>query len=140
MKKLLTVLFVSAIIYSCGEGGNEASKDNGASDASPATADTSSPSAGSGTGGAIDNERGLELIGSSDCTTCHAIDRKIIGPAYVDVAKKYETTPAVVDTLISKIKNGGMGNWGNIPMTPHPDLSDADAREMVNYILSLDNK
>lgn len=138
MKKLLTVLFASAIIYSCGDGGNETSSNNEGNNASSATADTSAPSGG--TGGAIDNERGLELIGSSDCTTCHAIDRKIIGPAYVDVAKKYETTPAVVDTLISKIKNGGMGNWGNIPMTPHPDLSDADAREMVNYILSLDNK
>ena len=135
MKKILTVLFATAMIYSCGDGGtNEQSSDEPkASDTAPATTEPA-------TGGtpAVANERGLELIGSNDCTTCHAIDKKLIGPAYV--AKKYENTPAVVDTLISKIKHGGMGNWGNIPMTPHPDLSDADAREMVNYILSLKNQ
>ena len=137
MKKLLTILFASALIYSCGDGEGEKKADD-ATTAPDTAASTQPPAAGGGP--AVANERGLELIGSSDCTTCHAIDKKVIGPAYVDVAKKYENTPAVVDTLISKIKNGGMGNWGNIPMTPHPDLSDADAREMVNYILSLKNQ
>ena len=138
MKKLLTILFASALIYSCGEGGGEANNttNNNKTDTAPAA---SAEPAGSA-GGAIANEKGLELIGASDCTTCHAIDKKIIGPAYVDVAKKYENTQTVIDTLVSKIKKGGMGNWGNIPMTPHPDLSDADAQEMVKYILSLKNQ
>ena len=83
------------------------------------------------------DDRGLELIGASDCTTCHQIDKKAIGPAYVDVAAKYENTPAVVDTLVSKIINGGSGNWGQIAMSPHPQLPEADVREMVKYILSL---
>lgn len=138
MKKLLTILFACALIYSCGDGGGEAKEgeDNttGTTDTTPA-AGADAPAAGT-----VANERGLELIGASDCTTCHAIDKKIIGPSYVDVANKYENTPAVVDTLISKVKNGGMGNWGNIAMTPHPDLPESDIREMVNYILSLKNK
>lgn len=138
MKKLLSILFVGALIYSCGDGGGEGNTNNNNNSADTAPASTTEPSGTAG--GGIPNEKGLELIGSSDCTTCHAIDKKIIGPAYVDVAKKYENTPAVIDTLVSKIKNGGMGNWGNIPMTPHPDLSEADAQEMVKYILSLKNQ
>lgn len=85
----------------------------------------------------VQNERGLELIGASDCTTCHAIDKKNIGPAYIDVAQKYENTEAVIDTLVSKVLKGGQGNWGAVPMTPHPNLPEADAREMIKYILSL---
>ena len=72
--------------------------------------------------------------------TCHAIDRKVIGPSYIDVSKKYDSTEAVIDTLVSKIKHGGKGNWGEVMMTPHPDLPDADAKEMVKYILSLKNQ
>lgn len=140
MKKVLTILFAAALIYSCGDG------DSNTNEAGSTTADTAAgstntqpdPAAGGGT--AIANEKGLELIGASDCTTCHAIDKKVIGPSYVDVANKYENTPAVVDSLVSKIKKGGMGNWGNIAMTPHPDLPDEDAREMVKYILSLKNQ
>jgi cytochrome c len=135
MKKLLGILFATALIYSCGESGEKKADEPAAADT---TASTPAPPADAGSG--IANEKGLELIGASDCTTCHAIDRKVIGPAYVDVAKKYENTEAVIDTLVSKIKKGGMGNWGNIPMTPHPDIPDADAKEMVKYILSLKNQ
>lgn len=133
MKKFLALVFASAVIYSCGEGGGEKKTNE---NEAPDTSSQAAPSGGAG-GAAVANERGLELIGASDCTTCHGIDKKVIGPAYVDVANKYENTPAVVDSLVAKIKKGGMGNWGNIPMTPHPDLPDEDAREMVNYILSL---
>jgi cytochrome c len=135
MKKLLTILFAAALLYSCGEGGGE----NNAAESTPADTASGTAATEPAAGGtpAIANERGLELIGASDCTTCHGIDKKVIGPSYVDVANKYENTPAVVDTLVSKIKKGGMGNWGNIAMTPHPDLPDEDAREMVRYILSL---
>jgi cytochrome c len=139
MKKLFTLMFAATLLYSCGEGGDNANKtdDNKAADTGATTSNESAAPAG---GATIANERGLELIGASDCTTCHAIDKKVIGPAYVDVANKYENTPAVVDSLVSKIKNGGMGKWGNIAMTPHPDLPDEDAREMVKYIMSLKTK
>lgn len=136
MKKLAALLFVSAIIYSCGEGGSTNETETKPAD-TQATAPA--PETGGAAGGA-DAEKALTLIGSSDCTTCHAIDRKVIGPAYVDVANKYEASAAVIDTLVSKIKNGGSGNWGQIMMTPHPDLPEDDARTMVKYILSLKNK
>lgn len=136
MKKLLAMLFAAAIIYSCGDG----DKKNEPGETKPAdTAVTTAP-APSTTDVAADNEKALTLIGSSDCMTCHAIDRKVIGPAYKDVANKYENTPANVDTLVSKIIHGGSGNWGNLVMTPHPDLPVEDAKTMVKYILSLKNQ
>lgn len=128
MKKLLLILGISSAIIACNSGGEQAETTN---EAAPDTM---------GVPSAALNERGLELIGASDCTTCHAIDKKLIGPAYTDVAAKYENTPAVVDTLVSKIINGGAGNWGPVAMTPHAELPEADAREMVNYILSLKNR
>ncbi|MBL7697259.1 MAG: c-type cytochrome [Chitinophagaceae bacterium] len=137
MKKVTALLFVAAIIYSCGDGQQNESESKSADTA--ATAPAPAQDTGGGAVGA-DAEKALTLIGGNDCTTCHAIDRKIIGPAYTDVAKKYEDTPANVDTLISKIKHGGSGNWGQIAMTPHPNLSDDDARTMVKYILSLKNQ
>lgn len=136
MKKIVGILFASVLICSCGS--NDASKE--ASQAkSEDTAKPTAPVPAQGTVSAAD-EKGLELIGSNDCTTCHAIDHKIIGPAYIDVSKKYEATDVEIDSLVSKVKNGGSGHWGNIPMTPHPNLSVEDARTMVKYILSLKNK
>lgn len=135
MKKLVTICSLAALIASC--GGNDASKPSDAHSTETAAPATAAPQAG--TVSAAD-QKGLELIGSNDCTTCHAIDHKVIGPAYIDVAKKYESTDAVIDTLVAKVKNGGSGNWGPIAMSPHPNLSVEDARTMVTYILSLKNK
>lgn len=84
-------------------------------------------------------EKGKNLIAKSDCLACHKDDVKLVGPAYVDVANKYENNAKNVDFLVNKIIKGGAGSWGQIPMSPHPNLSTADAREMVNYILSLKN-
>ena len=86
------------------------------------------------------NEAGLEMIGALDCTTCHKINEKNIGPAYTDVAKKYEATEANIDTLAKKVIEGGSGHWGSVPMTPHPAVSMDSARTMVKYILSLRNQ
>ncbi len=85
-------------------------------------------------------KQGQALTDQSDCKTCHHPTNKIIGPAHADVAKKYEFTKANVTYLADKIKNGGSGVWGEIPMTPHPDLSQADAEKMAMYVLSLDNE
>ena len=124
MKKLLIVLAVSVSVFACNSAGDEKAGDQKTAD-TVATAPTAQ------------NERGLELIGASDCTTCHAIDKKNIGPAYVDVAAKYENTPAVIDTLVSKVIHGGSGNWGDVAMSPHPNLPEAEVREMIQYIMSL---
>ena len=123
MKKFLIVFAFSAMVFAC-----DSSEDSKSAEEKKDTVATTP---------AISNEKGLELIGASDCTTCHAIDKKVIGPAYVDVAAKYENTPATIDTLVSKVINGGSGNWGTIAMAPHPQVPEADAREMVKYIMSL---
>ncbi|MGV3641818.1 MAG: PA14 domain-containing protein, partial [Adhaeribacter sp.] len=78
------------------------------------------------------------LMAKSDCNTCHNKEVKTIGPAYVAIAEKYATTAQTQDALINKIIKGGAGNWGQIPMTPHPNLPREDAAAMVAYILSLD--
>lgn len=85
-------------------------------------------------------KQGQALVDQSDCKTCHHATNKIIGPAHAEVAKKYEFTKANVTYLAEKIKNGGSGIWGEIPMTPHVDLSQEDAEKMAAYVLSLDGE
>lgn len=85
----------------------------------------------------VDTKKGEALISKSDCFACHKVNEKLLGPSYKDVANKYSNTKANVDYLVTKIKNGGSGVWGAIPMSPHPALSDDDAAAMVQYILSL---
>lgn len=86
----------------------------------------------------LERPDGKRLIGRSDCKTCHNTYRKTIGPAYVDIAKKYQTTEDNIKLLSHKVKNGGYGVWGSQIMSAHPDLPDADIRLMVEYILELD--
>jgi len=87
-----------------------------------------------------DYQKGLELIAKSDCLTCHKVNEKLTGPSYRDVANKYENTSANITMLTSKILKGGQGVWGTIPMTPHAQMTEADAAQMVKYILLLRNK
>ncbi|HYG03280.1 MAG TPA: c-type cytochrome [Chryseosolibacter sp.] len=84
--------------------------------------------------------QGQVLVDASDCKTCHHATNKIVGPAHAEVAKKYDFTQANVSMLAGKIMNGGSGNWGEIPMTPHTDISKADAEKMAMYVLSLDGE
>ncbi|WHZ18173.1 MAG: c-type cytochrome [Rhodanobacteraceae bacterium] len=87
---------------------------------------------------AANEPAGLKDARASDCFACHAIDHKVVGPAYDEVAKRYAGKgQAEVDTLVKKIIDGGSGNWGSIAMTPHPDLGEAKARTIVEWILSL---
>ena len=81
--------------------------------------------------------RGLRLIESGDCKTCHSIDKKSIGPGYRDVSLKYKGKAGALENLTKKIISGGSGVWGDVPMAAHPQLTSADASEMVKYILSL---
>jgi cytochrome c551/c552 len=80
---------------------------------------------------------GKALIEASDCRTCHKDDSKLIGPGYQEVAKKYESNAANTKMLSEKIIKGGQGNWGEIPMAGHPNISEEDASAMVEYILSM---
>lgn len=80
---------------------------------------------------------GEKLINKSDCLGCHNKTNKIIGPAYIDVAKKYPATEKNINALADKIIKGGTGVWGTMPMTAHASLKKEDAKLMVKYILSL---
>lgn len=84
--------------------------------------------------------QGKALVDAADCKTCHHPTNKLVGPSHTDVAKKYEFTQANVTMLADKIITGGSGNWGEIPMTAHSDLSKADAEKMAMYVLSLDGE
>ncbi|MBL7734872.1 MAG: c-type cytochrome [Chitinophagaceae bacterium] len=132
MKKFFIVLAISSVVLACNSG---AEGDKKAEEPKAETATAPAPAAPAAS--SADEEKALELIGSNDCTTCHAIDKKSIGPAYTEVAQKYEATDANIAALVDKVKKGGQGNWGAIPMTPHPDLPEADAKIMIAYILSL---
>ncbi len=81
--------------------------------------------------------RGKILIDRADCKSCHAVDRLVNGPAFQSVAERYRKDPAAVRRLAGKVIHGGGGNWGQTLMMPHPQLSEADASEMVRWILSL---
>jgi cytochrome c len=85
-------------------------------------------------------QQGEILVDQSDCKTCHHKTNKIIGPSHTDVAKRYKFTKDNVDLLADVIIKGGVGEWGEIQMTPHTDLSKEDASKMAYYILSLDGE
>ena len=77
-----------------------------------------------------------ELAQKNACLACHAVDKKLVGPAYQDVAKKYAGQKDAVATLAKSIKAGGSGKWGSIPMPAQAALSDADATALATWILA----
>ena len=129
------VVLLGGIAFSCGGGGK--------------TAETSAEATASTEAAPVEVSlehkykddpiyiKGLEKVKGSDCTGCHQVDRKLIGPAYADVAAKYENTEANVTMLAQKVIAGGVGVWGEIPMAAHPNMTEEDATDMVRYVLLL---
>jgi cytochrome c len=76
------------------------------------------------------------LAQKKNCMACHAVEKKVVGPAYKDVAKKYAGQD-VAAKLAAKIKQGGSGVWGAIPMPANPQVSDAEAKQLASWVLSL---
>ncbi len=126
MRKILCTLSAAVLLVACGGE----TKKQGTTE-STTTATEAKPSDNP------DYSKGLNLVSTSDCLGCHNIAEKLSGPAYKDVAAKYENTEENVKMLAEKIIKGGSGNWGNIPMQAHPNLSQDDAEAMVKYILLL---
>lgn len=85
----------------------------------------------------FDSIPGVEIIAKSDCLVCHRLEEKLVGPAYRDVANRYSQTDENITRLITKLQKGGVGVWGDVPMLPHPGLSDQAAKNIILYILSL---
>jgi len=78
----------------------------------------------------------LALATSKNCMSCHAVDRKVLGPSFKDVAAKYKDDKGAADMLATKIIKGGSGVWGQIPMPANNQVSEADAKKLAAWILS----
>ena len=77
-----------------------------------------------------------ELAQKKNCMACHAVDKKLVGPAYKDVAAKYKGDKGALAKLSAKVKNGGSGVWGPVPMPANAAVSDADIKTVVEWILA----
>ena len=75
------------------------------------------------------------LIKAKNCTACHSVDKKLIGPAYKDVANKYAGDRSAVEKLTKKIREGGVGTWGQIPMPANPQVSAEEGTRLATWIL-----
>jgi cytochrome c len=75
------------------------------------------------------------LLQEKGCSGCHALDARIVGPSFKEVAARYGRDAKAAGTLKDKIKSGGQGAWGQVPMPPNPDLSDADLEQLVGWVL-----
>ena len=126
-KSIVAILSSAILLGACGNSGDKSAAKDSTASAPAAVVDT----------------KGLELIGASDCPTCHKLHKDAssggtIGPAYDDVAAKYSSAAdTTIDRLVKKVISGGSGVWGSVPMTPHQALKPEDVRSMVTYILAL---
>ena len=131
MKKYFVTVAALAIIAACNSGtttGSSSDSASGATTAAPAADDvTANP----------DYQKGLALIAANDCLTCHKVDEKSTGPSFRQIAGKYALNQGNIENLANKIIKGGKGLWGDVAMTPHPNLPEKQAQEMARYILSL---
>ncbi|MBV7531620.1 c-type cytochrome [Chitinophaga sp. sic0106] len=132
-KRYLAPFVLSALFFAaCGGGSNSGEQQAGTTETEHA-ADNSmvSPNADK------PMTKGQELMAQQDCKTCHKEEMKLVGPSFKDIAGKYPNNNENVDKLADKIIKGGSGNWGEVAMLPHSNISKDDAKEMVKYILSL---
>ncbi len=99
--------------------------------------DTAAPPPDPAAGAVVAGEDPVQrLLLNHACTACHATEQKIVGPSFTEVATRYAGDGAAAAKLAAKIKSGGAGTWGAVPMPPNPGLSDAELQQMVGWILS----
>ena len=79
----------------------------------------------------------LAMAKKYNCTACHQLDKKVVGPAYKEVAKKYKGQADAAAKLAEKVKKGGSGVWGPVPMPPNPAVPDGDIQKLVAWILAM---
>ena len=90
-----------------------------------------------GLGSAVPAHADLALATARNCMTCHMVERKVLGPSFKDVAAKYKDNKGAVDLLADKIVKGGAGVWGPVAMPANPQVSEADARKLASWVLSV---
>ena len=76
-----------------------------------------------------------KLLGMNGCVACHAVDKRVVGPSFREVAAKYANDAGAAPRLAAKIRAGGQGNWGNVPMPPNPALSEKDLHALAGWVL-----
>lgn len=81
-------------------------------------------------------DAGADLAKAKNCLACHAVDKKVVGPAYKEVAAKYKGDKTAEAKLIEKVQKGGSGVWGQVPMPPNPQVNPAEAKTLVAWVLS----
>ena len=86
---------------------------------------------------AADAKAAEALAKSSGCLACHTVDKKLVGPSYKEVANRYRKDKKAEANLVKKVKAGGKGVWGDIPMPPNAHVKDADIKSIVQWILSI---
>src|SRR5262249_5504856 len=86
---------------------------------------------------AADAQAAEALAKSSGCFACHSVDKKLVGPAYKEIAAKYRNDKTAPSKLVQKVKDGGKGVWGDIPMAPNAHVKDADIKTLVDWILEM---
>ena len=127
MKKYLMICGIAAVVVACNKKEANPNMDSNVMLEEPVVKVVDSAAAG--------KHEGLALIEGADCLTCHKDDVRVVCPSYQEVADKY--TDGDLDMLADKIIEGGKGNWGEIPMTPHAGMSKENAKKMVEYIMTL---
>ena len=86
---------------------------------------------------AADATAGEALAKASGCLACHTVDKKLVGPSYKEIADRYRKEKGAEASLIEKVKAGGKGVWGEIPMPPNAHVKDADIKTMVQWVLTI---
>lgn len=85
---------------------------------------------------AADAKAGEAVAAASGCLACHTVDKKLVGPSYKEIADRYRKDQAAEANLMQKVKAGGKGEWGDIPMPPNAHVKDADIKTLVQWSLS----
>ncbi len=119
---VVLAVLCSALLLACSEENNTPAKTDSSSAIVPASTDQQSMPA---------------VALKNSCDACHAINTKKVGPAWMDVSKKYKSNPDAEALLIAKVRKGGAGVWGKMPMPPNVTPSEAEIKELVEYILKL---
>lgn len=131
MKKSILIITLCMGLAACSSNSNTNSADSSATKQDGAAQSAGTDTAAKSTPAA---SKGEALMATTDCSTCHRPDMKLVGPSFKEIAQKY--TEADVDKLTAKVIKGGSGSWGDVAMTAHPTLKEDDVKEMVKYILS----
>jgi cytochrome c5 len=105
--------------------------------AAAAPSSSAVPEAPAAPGAPLNLQSGQAMMQKDGCAACHAVDKKVLGPAYQDVAAKYKGDATAVAKLTQKVKAGGVGVWGQIPMPPNTQVPDVDIKALVSWILTL---